>query len=372
MYSIPPEYLTQPEKRPSFWISAVDDVEQFLQTRIKKGTVSCVGTSAGGRPIHAVSYGTPRQGKGTTTFSGSRGFFDVSRYLGPNADLKVYLGLSAVHGGEFEGIVGSVNLLSVLETGADLAGNAWPEIERAAEALDRIVVVPLSSPDGRARVPIDQHTYRENDYGVFQYFNTGAWTNGEQIGWPTCKEYIPLDFTKTSYPGGYPNDNGVNIMHDDFLGSPQPETRALFELTARERPDLIIDMHTGAPLNDYRPCMLRPFIEPALTPSWEALYRRVHTRLTTEGLQETDDSTVEADPAARTGGLTPNLTTALNLNCGALCSVIESPCPGYAAKGRSGGRAYFPEDDILRSQLIFHQEHMGYLAETGGRVIWSK
>jgi hypothetical protein len=32
------------------------------------------------------------------------------------------MGMACVHGGEFEGIVGVVNLLSVLETGKDLRG----------------------------------------------------------------------------------------------------------------------------------------------------------------------------------------------------------------------------------------------------------
>ena len=52
---------------------------------------------------------------------------------------RVYLGFAGVHGAEFEGIAGIVNLLSVLETGADLRGKAWPGIKAAAAALDRIV-----------------------------------------------------------------------------------------------------------------------------------------------------------------------------------------------------------------------------------------
>ena len=38
------------------------------------------------------------------------------------------IGLWRWHGGEIEGIVGLVNLIAVLETGADLRGKAWPEI----------------------------------------------------------------------------------------------------------------------------------------------------------------------------------------------------------------------------------------------------
>ncbi len=370
MYTIPPNYLTQPNTRPDFWVNSVNDVNHFLDTQIQKGKAQTIGTSAGNRPIRAVFYGHPRQGKGTTTFSGSLGFRDISKYLGPDANHKVYLGMSAVHGGEFEGIVGSVNLLSVLETGTDLSGAPWPEITHAANDLDRIIIIPIVNPDGRARVPISQLTYREDDYSVFQYFNTGAWTNGEQIGWPTCKEFIPLDFDQTSFPGGYPNDNGVNIQHDDFFANPQPETQTLFELTAQERPDLILSMHTGAPLNNYHTRMYSPFIEPTLMSTWENLYRRVHTQLTKAGLQATADPTIEADPSQQPLSVF-NLDSALNLHCGALTTIVESPCPGYAAKSQDGSLAPHTPQDILTAQLLCHCECMAHLIETGGRIQWT-
>ena len=371
MYNnIPKDYLTQPDTCPPFWINTLTDVNTFLNTNIHKGDVQTIGTSAGNRPIRAVFYGHPRSKKGTTTFSGSLGFRNIDKYLGSDANKKVYLGMSCVHGGEFEGIVGTINLLSVLETGADLTGQQWPDITQAFQSLDRVIIIPIVNPDGRARVPIQQLTYRGDDYSVFQYFNTGAWTNGEQIGWPTCKEFIPLDFSQTEFPGGYPNDNGVNIQHDDFFGSPQPETRALFDLTAQERPDLILSMHTGAPLNNYHTCMYRPFIEPSLMPAWENLYRQTHTQLTHANLKATNDPNLEADPAQQNLSVF-NLDSALNLHCGALTTVVESPCPGYAAKSRDGSLAPHTPQDILKAQLICHQECMRYLGETGGRVQWA-
>lgn len=370
MYTIPKDFLIEPDTCPPFWINTFDDVNAFLDTEINKGHVQTIGTSAGNRPIRAIFYGNPRQKKGTTTFSGSLGFRNVDKYLGPDANKKVYLGMSGVHGGEFEGIVGTINLLSVLETGKDLTGQPWPNITQALQTLDRIIIIPIVNPDGRARVPIQQLTYRGDDYSVFQYFNTGAWANGEQIGWPTCKEFIPLDFSQTEYPGGYPNDNGVNIQHDDFFGTPQPETRALFDLTAQERPDLILSMHTGAPLNNYHTRMYRPFIEPTLMPAWENLYRRTHTQLTHTNLQATTDPKIEADPAQQKMSVF-NLDSALNLHCGALTTIVESPCPGYAAKSRDGSLAPHTPQDILTAQLICHQECMGYLAEAGERMKWA-
>ena len=169
---------------------------------------------------------------------------------------KVYLGMAAVHGGEFEGIVGMVNLISVLETGKDLRGKEWPEIIDVANQLNRIILIPMVNPDGRARIPLRMETYNNTDHTIHEYLNTGGYPDGTIIGWPQVKEFIPLDFGRPLFPGGYPNDAGVNIQHDDFFGNRQPETQALFDLTERERPDLIINMHTGAVYMS----MHRPFV----------------------------------------------------------------------------------------------------------------
>ena len=199
---------------------------------------------------------------------------------------------------------------------------------RSGGKLDRIILIPITNVDGRARVRSGCCALgQERD--VQEYFNTGGWKDGKLIGWPTCKEFIPLDFSKAQFPGGYPNDAGVNFQHDDFFGHPQPETRALFDLTARERPDIILNMHTGGPWTT----LLREFIEPALTPAFEGLYRQVHTALTVAKLRATDDVAREADPArVKVGAF--NLSTALNLNCGALAVLIESP--SHAARPRFG------------------------------------
>jgi hypothetical protein len=365
-FPIRADYLVEADSIPSFWISSFQDVSGFLETRIRKGSVELFGKSAGGRPMRAVSYGTPRKGKGTTTFSGSLGFGDVRAYIGPDHGRKVYMAMASVHGGEFEGIVGLVNLLSVLESGNDLRGREWPEITAAATQLDRVLIVPITNVDGRARVPLRMFKHRGTDHTVGEYFNTGGKPDGTLIGWPQCKEFIPLDFSKTQFPGGYPNDAGVNIQHDDFFGNPQPETRALFTLTARERPDLILNMHTGAAF--IQP--LRPFCEPVLTPIYEQLYRRIRTRLTATGLQRSDDAAVEADPK-REGQSAFNLDSALNMHCGALAVLVESPSHCSSSAKRNGQPFAHTPDQLVDAQLTTHQEAMKFLAETGGRVRWT-
>src|ERR1044071_2812538 len=78
------KYLKEAENIPAFWLSDVDGVHRYLQEKVKKGKVETIGQSVSGRPILAVTYGQPRQGNGTSTFSGSLGFFDVRAYLGPD------------------------------------------------------------------------------------------------------------------------------------------------------------------------------------------------------------------------------------------------------------------------------------------------
>lgn len=365
-FAIPPDYLREPEHIPEFWLSTYEQAQSFLADRVRKGTVQVIGHSAGGRPIRAAFYGRPRNGRGTTTFSGALGYGDVRAWLGPDHARKVYLAMASVHGGEFEGIVGVVNLIAVLETGKDLRGQAWPGITAVAAAVDRIILIPVLNADGRSRVPIRMGVHRGTDFTVAEYFNTGGWPDGSLIGWPECKELIPLDFSSTQFPGGYPNDAGVNVQHDDFLGRPQPETRALLDLTAEERPDLTMNMHTGATF--VHP--LRPVLEPALQPTFEALYRRMMTKLTAAGLQGSDDPAVEADPA-RESPSPANLETALNLHCGSLSVVVESPSHTFSTGKRSGQPFMHTPEHLLDAQLICHQEALGFLAETGGRSTWT-
>lgn len=366
---IPADYLREPEAIPLWWQSSLDEVNAFLDARIVRGKVFTYGTSAGGFPLRAVAYGRPRQGEGTSTFSGAIGCSDIRSYLGPVADSRVLMILAGLHGGEFEPIVGALNLLSVLETGSDLAGRPQSELASRAAALDRIVIIPVANPDGRARVPVRMECHTGEADTLHDFFNCGAWLDGKHIGWPFVKEHIPLDFSKTCFPGGYPNGAGVNLQHDDFMGSPQPETRALFDLAALERPDLVLNLHTGVPTDNYFMRVHHPLLEPALDPIWKSFYRHVHTALTQAGLQSTRDPALEADPVAALRGVY-NLDTALNLHCGALCVVVESPSHSYTCRRRDGTPAPREVLPLLDAQLTLYAAAADFLATSGGRARW--
>jgi hypothetical protein len=364
------DYLAEPADIPAFWISTYEETQTWLNERVSRSRCETIGKTAGQRAIKAVFYGQARQGVGTTTFSGALGCRDIRTFLGPDAAKKVYMGIGGVHGFELEGIVGMINLIHILETGSDLRGRAWPEIVSVAAQLDRIILIPLMNADGRVRVPIRMETNKGANEDCHEYLNIGCWADGNRIVWPMCKEFIPMNFEQVEFPGGYPNDAGVNFQHDDFFGQRQPETQALFDLCSRERPDLIMHMHTGAPFRNYYIRMLRDFGEPVLTPVFDQLYAQVHTRLALERLQSSNDPAVEANPAQATLG-SFNLPAALNFHCGALNVVVESPSHGFSGYNRQGEMVTHTPDMLLDAQLYCHLEAMRFLADTGGRAQWA-
>lgn len=363
-YKVPHAYLEQPKEIPDFWISEIDSVIELLYTVVKKGKIEIIGKSVSGRPIRAVTYGTPRGDKGTSTFSGSLGFRDFSAYRGSD-DKKVYMSTAGVHGGEFEGIVGMVNLISIIETGKDLRGNEWPEVNDVIQKMDRIVLVPITNPDARARIPVRMLRHWGIDNTALEYLNTGGNPDGSIRGWPQVKEHIPVDLSKPGFPGGYPNDNGVNLRHDDFFMSPQPETKMLYDLTARERPDLIIDMHTGA----IYPNIHAPFNLPFLYPAFEGLFTRVQGRFIAEGLAEQKNTKEKINvPPFRTKDF--SLEAALNMNCGALSVVFESPSHAFGKRNSKKETVALTPDQLLDGQIFLHIEAMKFLWESGGLSHW--
>lgn len=372
-YDIPEGYLAEEKQIPSFWITTNDEVNSYLKSKVKKGELKTVGKSAGGRPIMSVSYGKKREGVGTTTFSGSIAVSSTASYRGADSERTVYMAIGGVHGFELEGIMGIINMIQVFETGKDLNGNECPELAAMLDSVDRIVLIPIVNPDGRARVPIRMETSKggaPDAFTVHEYLNTGGKKDGSLIGWPQCKAYIPMNFADFSFPGGYPNDAGVNIMHDDFLGSIQPETKVLFDIAAEEKPDLIMNMHTGVSVNNYFMQVHRPLSEPELQPVFDALYKKIKVGLTINHLQGSMDTTLESTLPRKM--MAYNLSTALNLHCGALSVVIESPSHGYQGKNLAGMPTSHTPESLLKTQLQAHLESLRFLAESKGRGGWEK
>jgi len=366
-FEVPTAYLEEAEEIPEFWVTTNEEVKEFLDTRIKTGKVRTIGYSAGGRPISAVFYGMPRAGKGTSTYSGSLGYRDIAAYRGPDHTKKVVLIMGGVHGGEYEPIMGVVNLLSVMETGKDLRGKNWERFNEITGSIDRMIIIPIMNPDGRNRVPIRMSPFRDMNYEVIEYWDTGGQPDGTITGWPDVKKHIPFDFKTPDFPGGYSNEAGVNIQHDDFMGEVQPETRILFDVTSREKPDIILNMHTGAVF----PKIHRTFMEDDLNPIFDGIYTEILTGWTLAGFERTDDLDKETDPQHAINS-PYNLNSALSFHCGALTFTMESPSHGFSStRDSAGNMVIFTPDMLLDAQLIAYYRTLKYLSETGGLSHWS-
>jgi len=228
---------------PDFWISDYDDVNAYLDT-LRLGCVYEIGTSERGRPIRAVAYGEREPIQRSATYSSAvaaghpEDFFDPAKREKP-----VLVILSTIHGAEIEGCVTCLNFANVMEMSTDLRGRRWDALREVASGL-RVVLVPLAQPDGRIRSAV--RNLLGGTVDDLYYYGQGVLKKtGKILRWPECKRMQPVPLEEIAYLGGYYNDAGVNIQHDDFFG-PQmaPETRALIDLVRDETPDCFMTLHS--------------------------------------------------------------------------------------------------------------------------------
>jgi len=227
---------------PSFYKTSLKDIEEQL-AEVKKGEVSKIGFSAGGRPIYAVSYGEKEPIEHIANLSSALAAGQPEAFFGKEERKKqVMLIISAAHGGEMESIAATLNLISIMERGVDLKGNSWPKIKKLAEKM-RIVIVPCLNVDGRARIPSDDpKTWTDYEREKYRH---GLYPDGSPIGWPQCKVPHPRDPKQHAFLGGYFNDKGVNPIHGVFLPEEiAPETHIALKLALDETPDLVLDLHS--------------------------------------------------------------------------------------------------------------------------------
>ena len=227
---------------PDFWMSGWEDVNAYLDT-LKTGHVWEIGRSEGGHPIRAVAYGGKEPVARTASLSAAVAAGHPESFFGAEKRRKqVLVILSAIHGGEIEGTVSCVNFASLMETGADLRGRRWDALKEAAAAM-RVVLVPLAQPDGRIRSAVKNMIGGSTD--DLYYYGQGVQKNGEILRWPACKRKQPIPLDEMAFLGGYYNDAGVNIQHEDFFApNLAPETRALIDLVRDEVPDAFLTLHS--------------------------------------------------------------------------------------------------------------------------------
>ena len=228
---------------PVYWKTSLYDVEETMHL-VKKGKVTMAAKSAGGRPIYTVEYGTSNLPERKANLSSAMGGKDINCYAdktGADYVPTVFI-VGCVHGGEFEGTSAVLNLIKMIETGTDYAGNTNAELLAWAEKT-HLILIPIVNPDGRARVPF--HSFVDRTFYELRYYDQGTWKDGSLCNWPDCKKVHPIkDYV--DYLGAYFNDDGVNMMHENFFGEVSTGTRLVLDICDREAPDYSILLHGGS------------------------------------------------------------------------------------------------------------------------------
>ena len=297
-------------ERPDFWRVRTGEIVEGCES-VKKGRAEVIARTPLGYPVYAVFYGDFSEPPPQSNWSAGSASTSWTSYYGAREHKQTLLFVAGIHGAEPESGAGALNLIRMLETGKDYRGKADPELVELI-AQYRLIIVPCVNMDGRALSP--DHL-RNVDHHTFRIASQGAWLDGSEVGWRGSKAWFPLPLDRVSYPGGYPNSEGYNIMHDCAPGDIRSaEARALLKLAARWRVDAVLNGHSY----EYAPSVINPTCidTPANIARTCALAKRANAALCAAGLREMPGG----EPQARNS---INLNTLFALASGAAAITLE-------------------------------------------------
>lgn len=340
-------------RSPAYWKSRFEDVTAAVR-EVRTGKTSVLAQSPGGRPVHLVSYGVAERIRGTANFNSAAGGRDLMAYARKDGKQKpVVLLLGPVHGQEFEGIAGLVNLIQVAETGRDHRGREWPELA-ANIGRCRVLIVPCGNPDGRVRCEFDSWVGEE--LRVHERAGMGVKPDASNLTWPLVKQIHPMRGQQVAKLGAYWNDAAVNLMHDEWFDPMAPETVAFFRLAREEAPDFIVSLHSHASLPSIEPTA---YVPPAVKQTIKAIGDRVQKRYAGAGLPNRGVGPAPIDEGRSFPPPSFNLCSALHHACGAVAFVHESNIgvrtPPYKPVSH---------DQLLDLQMLLYDELLRFAVET--------
>lgn len=332
---------------PSYWRSSLEDVDKAVQS-VKKGKISSA-ISAGGRNIYVVEYGVKNNFSRMANLSSAAGSGDTKCYADKTADdiRPTLMLVGSVHGAEFEGTVALLNLINIIENGTDYAGNAFPQFDNIIDKIN-IVIIPCLNPDGRARVPFN--TVLGMNYEEFSYWGQGTWQDGSLAGWPGCKRVHPI-LEHTDFLGSYYNDDGINIMHDDFFSPMAKETELLLRIADEYVPDATVLLHGGS----RSPNML---LQPQCVPLYfkqetQKIALDLQRRCFENGLRGAYVDSLDFSDSGEVVKM--NAVTAITLKCGELCMTYETN------QGLDGCKLSLSHDEIYQHHILLFEEMTEYI-----------
>lgn len=331
---------------PKYYKTNLTDIELCVKS-VKHADVSRLCFSAGGRPVYMVSYGKQNTFARTANLSSALGGKDKRCFADKSSPdyIPTLLLVGCIHGGEFEGTAALLNLINVMETGHDFKGTDFTELKSDFEKIN-LLIIPCLNPDGRSHIPFD--SFVGKSFKDLRYYNQGTWKDGTLCGWPECKQKHPIkDYV--DFLGGYFNDDGVNLMHDNFFGKKAAENRALFDVCEQYVPDFTVLLHGGT---NTKNCVLGPAYAPIeIKERVSQLDGLLKAACEAQGLiyyvanKSTDYGESKNPPVSF------NLPSALTQHCGEPCVTYESN-QGLTDDPLGRGYSY---DEIYRHHLILFE-----------------
>lgn len=343
---------------PEWWKSKEEEIQKAIE-EVKKGSVCLLARTPGGRSVKVITYGELETGlKGTANFNSAVAAGSEEYYYRRSERKKpVLLVIGGIHGAEVEGMIGALSLVKVLETGYDISGEAKFELRERLEKL-RVIIIPMANPDGRARVPYNGWVELPTDEMV--KFGQGTTKKGELYD-DGCKAIHPMKGDVGIF-GGYFDDAGINLMHDEWWSPMSTVTKALFELVSGEAPDMLINLHG----HSYDPCILPVSFIPVKTKKrLKALYDMFYERIASNGYTGKEFDILGSDEEGR-GDIALNLNSMFYHIGAGLPFVYESPqgCYDITTDGykKYKTRPYDYKDILTLLHLLFECS-AGFLLE---------
>ncbi len=340
---------------PDFWKGRVEDVQESVDG-VSKGKVEVIAKSPGGRNVYLVSYGERDDFASQANYNSACGARGPAYYARKTDKTKpVIFILGPVHGQEMEAIVGLVNFIHVAETGSDLRGKSWESLANNMSKC-RVLIIPCANPDGRARCPLDSFVGIPGE--TMTHYGQGSDKDGADYKWPGVKRLHPMK-GDVGFLGAYFNDDGINIMHDEFFNPMAEETKAIMKIAREEAPDYIAGLHSheSAPAVLHAAYVARYIKDKIHKFSHQLADRYESAGLPNQRLSDPKEDGVKFPPPPF------NLTSAIHHICGGMSFTFE------CLHGSSGPR--YPQvsyDQILDVQLILYDELLKFAL--ANPVVW--
>ncbi len=346
---------------PDFFKSKLSDIENEVKN-IKIGEVKTVATSPGGFPVYAVYYGEKEDFHSQANYNSAVAARNPVFYAKKDSSTKpVVFFLGPVHGQEVENIVGLVNLIHIAETGKDYRGQDWSSLKSKIDKC-RVIIMPCANPDGRKRCPYDSFVGLPTP--IVSKYGQGTRIDGTSWGWPQAKSLHPMK-GNVGILGAYFNDDGINMMHDDFFSPMATETKAILDIARSEAPDMTVSLHSHENLPRIIPAYYIPWF---MKERVDSLTRRVNIRYEKAKLPYVNNDWIsellveDKEFPPRTSY---NLVSALHHISGTMAFVFEC---SHGSVSERHPEPIVTHANILDIQLNLYEEMLDYLLEN--RLFW--